>query len=256
MGRKRNRPKHEGTVLRDHKKIGSTFVPPLLAQVNLNELSYVRDLLPEITWLGLAHQQLGHRDAAALCTETAKLGRKCFNQEQVVNFGLLRSYRRLSPTQVGELVTELQRADLITPLRTVLEPLVALIPACPLAIVGLPPVARRRPALVEDLRRCVRELIDKWGTPASVAQATLVYIKTATGGLFWTGDAHPPDLEAIITAPESDAGRHAAAVVRAIVLSETPTPDEATLHGCWAREFWNAALHLDECTFEEPQHGD
>jgi hypothetical protein len=247
MSRKPKRPKHKSTVLLDHKKLGSRFVPPVLAQIRFAELSYVRDLLPEITWIALANQRLGYHDGAKLCTETATIAKRCWKHERFLNFALLRSYRQLDPPGVTELVSELDRAGLLPNLPAVVEPLVGLFPTCPMTVVGMPAAPRDRASLVNDLRNCVGGLLDRWSLPASAAQATVVYISSLTGGLIYHDSVERPDLEAIVASPGTDAAEHAAALVRATVL-HTIMPSDEGASDSWAREFWNAALHVDDCT--------
>jgi hypothetical protein len=124
--------------------------------------------------------------------------------ERFLNFALLRSHRQLDPPGVTELVSELDRAGLLSNLRAVVEPLVRLFPTCPMSLVGMPASPRDRASLVKDLCNCVGGLLDRWSLPASAAQATVVSISRLTGGLIY-GDSVPGRLAAQLIIPASQA---------------------------------------------------
>jgi hypothetical protein len=109
--------------------------------------------------------------------------------------------------------------------------------------------------LVPIFRACVGDLIDKYQTPALAAQAALLYIRGLTGGLYLPKDLEPLDLDAIISRPDSEAGKRGAGFVRASVLQELmPRGTERTLS--WAQTFWNEALYIDGCQLQAQDDND
>jgi hypothetical protein len=235
-------------VLGGHKKVGTRFVPAVLARLNFNDLSYVNDLLPEIVWIGLANRQLGYVDGAKLCSAIAKAATECRRDQEFLNFALLSSYENLREEEVRALVSSLETSALLSTLREVVEPLVELFVQFPMHFAGRPLHPRERPDLIEELKHCVGELLDRTSTPAGAAQATVVYTRVITGGLHYADGLQPPDLNAIVEAPATEAAERAAAIVRATVLGEL-MPGEDRNPRVWPRHFWNHALHLDACEF-------
>lgn len=255
MARRPKSPTFAGRsqVLQDHKKVGSKLVPPVLAHINLTELSYVRDLLPEICWIGLANYRLGYQKGVNLCSTVAQTAKDSCRPEKFVNFGLCSSYENLDATRRQDLLRTLQAKDLLKPLQEALEPLTTLYPECSLSFIGLPSLIAPRQNLLDILRQCVGQMIDKYDSPAVAAQATLLYIRGITGGLYFVRGVEPPDLNAIFVQPTSDAASRAATMVRAAVMQEIMTVEGPRVSH-WAQVFWNNALRIDECRFEVPEN--
>lgn len=258
MGRKGSRGKSRtvrGRVLLDHTKIGSKLVPPILARTNFSELSYVRDLLPEVIWLDLASARLGPRRGFNLCAAIAGTAHKLHQSEKYVNFALFRSYGHLESVEQQKLVESLMAEGVADEARAVLECLITPYPDSPMSFFGLPSLPRPKDVLLVELRSCVERLLDKYGHAASVVQAMAVNLRAATGGTFYAEGLGPPDLNALIDDPDSEAAEMEAARARVQVLSEImatldgTTTDATMFH--WARRFWNDALRLDECLFSE-----
>lgn len=249
---KRERKQH---VLQDHKRVGSRFIPPILARLPLAELSYVRDLLPEIVWIGLVIKRLGYREGIDLCATAAKAAKKILPDEKFMNFGLCSSWGHLSAAEREALLETLTTDQLYIPLQKSVEPLLTLYVACPMSFISLPTNPMSKERLVTILRECVDELIDKYCTPAMAAQAALLYIRGLTGGLYFLKGVETPDLDAIITRPESEIGQRSAAMVRASVLQEL-MPLETERVSPWAQTFWNEALYIDSCQFKTQNDGD
>jgi hypothetical protein len=53
-------------ILKDHKRIGKRFVPPLM-QLGIEEVNYINELLPEIIWMGLVFDRIDYRAGINLC---------------------------------------------------------------------------------------------------------------------------------------------------------------------------------------------
>jgi hypothetical protein len=245
--KKSSAPRKRKPVLQDHKKVGSTLVSPFKVGMNLTELRYVHDLVPEICWIGLANQALGYQGGVALVATVAKAAKSLLKTNQAVNFALTSSYEALSDAEKLSLLELLRRDHTLPLLQAALAPLNALFSSSPLAFLGLPSDPPDRPTQLTRLRRCVGDLINKHAQPAGVAQAAVMYVRGITGGLYFLEGVETPDLDAIVNSPQSDAGLRAAAMVRAAVLQEILPVDEP--RRSWPMDFWNQALFIDECYF-------
>jgi hypothetical protein len=219
--------------------------------LNLTELSYVKDLLPEICWIALANRRLGYAAGVRLCSSAAAMAKESRRRGKFLNFALCSRYGELGPWQRQVLLRQLRTANLLIQFREVLEPLVTLYPECPLAFLGLPERPQERSALVDELRCGVADLIDKYATPSAVAQATVLHIRGLTGGLHYRVGLEPPDLNALVERPDSDEARATASRVRASVLHEIMPHGDRTTYA-WSEKFWNDSLLIDTCRLEGP----
>lgn len=241
-------------VLAGHKKVGSKFIPPALQHIRFNELSYVRDLLPEVTWIALANRLLGFQDGAALCMMTVGAASDATRPGRgpiFVNFALLSSYQNVDRSEVERFTGRLSANGGLHTLQEVVEPLTELIPQFPLAFIGLPGSRRDRSALVEELRQCVKELLDRESPAATAAQAFVSHARYSTGGAFYAAQVQLPNFKAAMETPGSEDAARDSGRIRATVLSEIMMVD-AEKQRTWPREFWNRALRVDDCTTWEP----
>jgi|GEM_PF-5414525 len=89
-------------ILKDHKRIGKRFVPPLM-QLGIQEVSYINKLLPEIIWMGLVFDRIDYRAGVNLCEKVTKLAHEIYASEKHANFALCGSFLRLEDRQKEEL---------------------------------------------------------------------------------------------------------------------------------------------------------
>jgi hypothetical protein len=77
------------SVLRDHKRVGKRFIPPM-AQLNMTEVSWVDSILPELVWLGLLNSMYGRVKGAELAITlpkiAARVGRGTDSERWFVSF--------------------------------------------------------------------------------------------------------------------------------------------------------------------------
>jgi hypothetical protein len=236
-------------ILADHKKVGSRFIPPMAQLDKLKEIRYANDILPEILWIGLINSELGYRRGTELITNIAEDAVKVFASKKQVNFALTSSYNLLLSEQKSKLVEMLAPQGQLQTLRKCLEPLIILHGSFPLSFLGQSQQNYKKDALIETLKKCVKDHFNKYNQPAMVAQATVMYISGITGGLYFCKGIEPPDIEKIITAPESEEGKKAAGSVRAFMLTEL-MPNEGDRLGEWANNFWDENYKISSCTFK------
>ncbi len=234
-------------ILDDHQRMGKKFIPPL-AQLRTKPVSYVNQLLPEMLWMGLVHDELGYREGIRLCHALAVTAHKIHNPKKHVNFALCSTYLKLSEAERTELIKRLAEDKSLEPLKSCIAPLTILYEGFPLVFLGLPADSIDRAILLKKLKRSVQRHIVKYETPALAIQAAVVYIRGITGGLHLPTKMTPPDLDSIITDPESENANRAGAFVRSFVLMEISLAGEEHTDE-WARSFWNQGIVVDVCEF-------
>lgn len=246
---KNDKSKKSREVLEGHTRVGKKFFPPITQLKNITDVSYVNDLLPEIIWMGLINDVLGYKDGLALCQALAVTAKAVHHSPKSINFALCSSYLQLSEEERAEIVRRSSEDNALDPLRSFIAPLVVLYKGFPLAFLGTNENPPSREELVSRLKHCIRRHIDKHELPGLVIQANVMYIRGMTGGLAFAKNIKVPDLNAIVSSPESEEAKRAGALVRSFVLCEVMLPLKEG-QGSWPRDFWNQGLQLDDCEFE------
>jgi len=52
-------PARRRPVLLDHQRIGKRLIPPLMQEINYQEISWGKQLIPELIWLALINNRRG-----------------------------------------------------------------------------------------------------------------------------------------------------------------------------------------------------
>jgi hypothetical protein len=222
-------------ILKDHKRIGKRFVPPLM-QLGMEEVNYINQLLPEIIWMGLVFDRIDYRAGINLCEQTAKLAHEIYANEKHTNFALCSSFLGLEDRQREELVSRLQHQTLLEPIQLYLAPLILLYDNFPMSFLGVTQAKIDKETLIKRIKGGIQRYMDKYEKPGLILQSTTIYIRGITGGLLLNKDIEAPDLNSIIDNPESEAAKRAAGFVRSTVLMEIMS-------------FWNQGLQIDACEF-------
>lgn len=234
-------------ILKDHKKIGKRFVPPLM-QLGIQEVGYINKLLPEIIWMGLIFDRIDYRAGINLCERITKLAHDIYASEKHINFALCSSFSRLEGRQKEELARKLNDQNLLEQIKLYLAPLIILYNNFPMSFLGVTQNVIEKETLIKRIKEGIKRYMDKYDKPGLVLQATTIYIRGIIGGLLLSKDIEPPDLNSIIDNPESEPAKRAGAFVRSSVLMECMSPDGEPLAN-WADSFWDQGLQVDTCKF-------
>lgn len=241
------------SVLKDHKRIGKRFIPPFLQLGGLREVSYINMVLPEILWMGLIIDNLDYRAGVSFCEKTATLAFDAHASEKHLNFALCSSYTMLDTDAKNKYLTLLKKEKLLELLQEYLAPLIILYHDFPMSFLGLTCKRLDKGVLITRLKEAITRYMNKYEQPGLVLQALTMYIRGMTGALYYSKEIEPPDLNALIEDPESEAAQRAGAHVRTHVLGEVSLPDdEATSN--WSTTFWDQRLDIDTCEFRDLEH--
>lgn len=239
--------KKQGKILGDHKKVGSKFIPPM-SQLGITEVNYVNQIFPEIIWMGLLNKREGYHAGIKIVELMAKKSVEVKTTDQFINFSLASSYSKLGADQKKQIVDELEKRNFLSTLQESLAPLTCFYEGFPMAFIGPPTDHYSKETMLSTMKECISACISKYKQPGMVMQATVMYVRGITGGLYFTNNIKPPDLEKIVTDFDSDEGKKAAASVRAYVISEYQSMDEGRADE-WSRSFWNQGYKIDRCQF-------
>lgn len=237
------------TVLKDHKKIGSKFIPPLSQLGGLTEISYVDQILPEIIWMGLICDKLGYQKGVDLVARLTKVAFVLKETKKFVNFAIVSNFNLLSKDKKRKFKNKLQTENILETLQDILAPLIISYKDFPLSFLGKSNSKLDKNDLIERLKLSIERHIDKYATPGIVIQANVLYIRSINGGLFLAQNIKPPNLESIIQSPESEEAKRAGSFARIQAMQEF-MPLGQKLKFNWARSFWNRGYKIDKCIFK------
>lgn len=84
-------------VLIDHQRIGKRLIPPLMQEINYQEISWRKQLIPEFIWLALLNNRYGYMKGAELALELPKAAKEATkNRSMGAWFVTVSSYTQLS----------------------------------------------------------------------------------------------------------------------------------------------------------------
>ena len=228
-------------VLDDHKRVGNRLKSAWLTEFNFQFTSYIDDVLPEISLLGLLNDAHGYARGAelslALGTALESIGARPAPILSVIG--------QCSDADLGQVASRLG-TDLAH-IRVAAAPLLAILPQHPLARLGTEPMDRSD--CLDHMKECVGRLYDRNSTPACVAMANLYYSQACNDKIKIAHGLRVPNLEAIITQPDSDDAAHASSTVRmhAQMLVGHLQEEEPTE---WASLFWHRCYLATACDVE------
>lgn len=234
--------------LAGHKRDGKRFIPPLMQLPGMRQQSYVKDMLPELIWLGLIHDRKGYvfgRHTLEVVVDVVKDRES--DDSGSGNFAMQYAYSSLSQEEKQRIVQQWRSRSMLHHIQHALAPLTLLYDdEFSMRFVGPPETAIPREALVRQIRDCVANHLDKYHLPAVALHGSLMLTRLLEGKLRFTKDIDIPDFNAAFNAPDSEEGRRAAGFMRASALGEMGMLD---VSNSWARHFWNRNAVLSPCEY-------
>lgn len=242
---------HQGKVLKDHKKVGKEFIPPLMQIDKMRETSFVNDRLPCLIWMSSLYLRLGDRNATKVIVDFIDTAYNCFEGEKIAPLQYMGSYTTLSDSKKNELYETLRTKPYFNDVLSNLEHQYHLLKSYPLAFLfSEHQYGVDREDAIEMLKEDVEALLDRLSSKATKVQVTAVYAEIISGRMKISAHIDLPDFNAIFKAPESDDAKRVASFARAHIngfaaasfLKEIGVPENN-----WPETFWNEAFDLDGC---------
>ena len=236
-------------VLADHKKVGKTFIPPLVAELGpLGEIRWVNDLVPELVWLALLNDRYGLKTGSDLARRLALAGVAACGARSKRWFALASTYATLDTSEQKSVVAKLEEDGAAQQIREALSPLLTFYPECPLSFLFAAP-PRSGDASLEKFKDVLVSIFDKGDTPGTFGQATAVYIAFVSDILKVFNGLALANFPAIEEFPSTEESQRVASSVRAtvLILYEQFKVDQSAV---WISYFWKRGLKLDDCKFE------
>lgn len=230
------------SVLAGHKRVGKRFVAPLNQIGGITETSYVNRTIPELLWMEMVNSSYGYREGIRLVSDLATSVLNAIGSSPFRNFAVCSRYGEVSQEARDEIKDKLIEQDLGCMLSSALGPLVRTYPEFPMS--WLLNCEEEGVGDVEKIKSAIERVFDKYVLPASVIQASVMYIRGIGGALHIASHIEAPDFNAMIETPESEAGKRAASHARIGAMMDIMSSD---LPENWPRHFWGRNYEITCC---------
>jgi hypothetical protein len=238
-------------VLLDHQRIGKRLIPPLMQEINYQEISWGKQLIPELIWLALINNRYGYMKGAELALALPKSVEEATkNHPMGAWFVTVSSYTQLSIEEKKKTVELLRSKNAFDQYRAALLPLFYFYPSCPLSFLfDLETKIEIDIGELEEIKRVVESIFDRRSVEATFIQANAVYIGFTVGKLVVSPDVSLARFPEVQYYPNTEVSKQVAASIRATV--NTIFGIDVIKDGLsWPTYFWNHGLELEKCNFD------
>jgi hypothetical protein len=238
-------------ILSDHKQRGKILVPPFIDSMGtLQEISWVRTILPELLWIALLQNHYTSHKGVELVTSLARVARKCSLSDRPQVFCAISEYSKLTIEEKKKVRSELVINDTLVPIQAALEPLIRFYPECPLEFLFPNETASviQQAEKLDDFKALVAELFDREQKTTMMVQATAVWLAFDSGKLKVAEGLALAKFPEIEKYPNTELSQQVAASIRCTVLPLVGT-EECVKSSPWPKYFWNRGLKIDSCHF-------
>jgi hypothetical protein len=232
----------QNQILKDHKRIGKRFIPPLLQIPDLQLGRYPFDKMPELVWIASLQHRVGILRGSQLALDIAFRATQIMGKSST-NFAFASGYSELNNDQKQELIISLLNHPEFRLICSRLAPLANCYPSFPLGFIVSRSFARK-----EDIRfsrAIVRSIISQRSQRAMMAQAGALRILLTSGKIHILEGVQIPDLNPILDYPKTSESRLAGSTIRSLLggifASSNPKSSD------WCETFWVEGRKLSLC---------
>lgn len=233
-------------ILEGHKKVGTKFIPPAKHLINLSEMTWTEDLLPELIWIGVVIEKLGLRNGIEYLSYMIATSSEIYKSEKHLDFAFISSFRFLSKNDFDELINKLKEKNYLEKLSDSLQDFIKLYPDNnPLKFFLNEKITFNKSDAIQDFKKTLAKYFNRRSKDATIIQTLIPYSKMRAGKLHFAAHIEVPDYNSIVENFESDEAKKASSSVRAFVngayghIAESITKE-------WSIYFWNNGLKLEK----------
>jgi hypothetical protein len=239
--------RESGKVLGSYRKVGTTFVPPLLQSFKFEYVSWSSQTMPELIWWDVLADKMSDRFAATVAEEIAKYFRAKGAKDHWWAF--ISDYNHLTDEDACELRAHLSEVNILPQIVASLNDFLYLYPSCPLSkIFDLRPTNLVEVGYLSRFETRLGKLEDKRSRNGVLVQAQTVYMAFISGRMHVRADlalADFPEVESYPTTKKSlEVGASICAVVSMLAGGLPKYLDDA-----WVQYFWRRSLELRPLDF-------
>jgi hypothetical protein len=249
MKKNKQSRKAKPQVLDGYKKIGITFVPPMIHRLGmLDFISWSTQTMPELIWWDVLIDRVSNRFAAKVAEEIGKYLKVADDRRYWCAF--ISDYARLGENHINGLKDHLRRADILVQLTESLINFLNLYPECPiLRLLDQRPTGIVDVSYLLHFEQRMRVLEDKRSRNAVFVQAQAVYMGFVQAKLFVKRGLALADFPEVERYPSTErsqqVGASICATVNGLAGSTLPKYSKDT----WAQYFWRRSLDLRPLDF-------
>ena len=240
-------------ILQGYKRQGKIFVPPFTHRLGpLQEISWVKTLIPELLWIALIQEHCGLAEGVSLITSMTRFARKCAPSEKIRIFAAVSSFTEMTPDEQLCLKNELGASGKLFEIQKAFTPLIVFYPECPLRFLfsTMPSLTEGENQQLKTFKSLVAGLYDKTARDSIMVQATALWLAFDSGVLKVFKGLALASFPEIEKYPHTELSQKVAASIRSSVpmlFTELNYP----VHSGWPRYFWNRGFDIDRCHFQE-----
>lgn len=238
-------------VLGGYKKIGTTFVPPMIHRVGpWDYTSWSSQTMPELIWWDVVIDRVSHRFATKVAEEIAKYfktrdKRKCW-------WAFISDYAQLGTGDMHGLKEHLKGANVLAQLIESLVEFINLYPACPISrFLDQPPTGIVDVAYLQRFENRMRELEDKRSRSGVLVQAQPIYMGFVLGKLFVKKGLALADFPEVEKYPATELSKQVGASICAAVNMLAGTMLPKFPEDAWVQYFWQRSIELRPLDFTD-----
>lgn len=235
-------------ILADHKRRGTILVPPFTHMLGvLQEVSWVKTIIPEVCWIGLIQYDYGHQRGVELITSFTRTMRQVRSSSSREIFAATSSYSEIAGAEWAELRERMSATGDLPKLQQSLEPLIALYPQCPLGpVFAVPPTVAPENAL-ERMRNLVASLFHRADRDPMMVQATAIWLAFDSGVLKVQRGLSLAQFPEIEHYPDTEISKRVGGAIRATLNGFFGQEQLYSRASSWPPYFWNRGLTLSPC---------
>jgi hypothetical protein len=237
----------------DHKREGKKFIPPFTHKLgSLQEVSWVRTMLPEFLWIALIQNYYGMHEGVEIITTMTRITRECSPSEKLRIFATISSFGEMKPEEYLCLQGELAASGELFKVQKALLPLIVFYPDCPMrfSFSTKPSFKDSTDQHLERFKTLVHGLYDKYSRDTMMVLATAIWLAFDSGVLNVFEGLALASFPEIEKYPHTELSQKVAGSIRTSIHMFFTEPHYSASSN-WPRYFWNRGLEIDRCTFEE-----
>ena len=236
-------------VLDGYKKIGTTFVPPMVHRVGpVDYTSWSSQTMPELIWWDVIIDRTSRGFASKVAEEIAKCFKTRDNRE--CWWAFISDYTRLGTDDMHGLKEHLRQANILTHLNESLLDFLNLYPACPLSMfLDEPPTGIVDVGYLQRFENRMRDLEDKRSRIAVLIQAQGIYMGFMLEKLYVNRGLALADFPEVEKYPATELSKRVGALVCAAVNMMAGSMLPKYSEDVWVQYFWQRSLDLRPLDF-------
>ncbi|MCL5287362.1 MAG: hypothetical protein M1453_05130 [Acidobacteria bacterium] len=231
-------------VLGDYKKIGTSFVPPMVHRVGPWDFtSWSSQTLPELVWWDVLIDRGSHRFAARVAEEIAKYFKA--KDKSKSWWAFISDYAEIGIDEVQGLKEHLKQRNLWAQLVESLADFLNLYPACPISrFLDQLPTGIVDIGYLQHFTERMKELEDKRSRSGVLVQAQAIYMGFVLGKLFVKKGLVLADFPEVEKYPATELSKQVGASICAAVNMVAGTMLPKYAEDAWVQYFWKRSLEL------------